>query len=151
MTDMDVLRRRYATQHVLARIGVYTAAVIAAFLCAGPFVWSAITALKQNRDLYNPVNNPFTFTRPATPDHVTYLFTDTAFGRFAWNTLWVGILVVAITLLFGLPAAYALSRLDRAFFSSRYPASSSAWDCRTQRGRWCWSIRPSPSRYRRGC
>ena len=30
-----------------------------------------------------------------------------------WNTLWVGLLVVAITLLLGLPAAYSLARLDR--------------------------------------
>jgi multiple sugar transport system permease protein len=92
---------------------VYLAAVLAAFLCAAPFLWSLITAFKQNRDLYNPQNNPFLFNRPATPDHITYLFQHTAFGTFAWNTLWVGVLVVAITLGLGLPAAYALARLDR--------------------------------------
>ncbi|HEU5475731.1 MAG TPA: carbohydrate ABC transporter permease [Actinophytocola sp.] len=108
-----VLRRRYERQHRARRVGVYTAAIIAALLCAGPFVWSAITAFKQNRDLYNPDSNPFWFNRPPTPDHVTYLFTDTGFLTFAWNTLWVGILVVVITLALGLPAAYALARLDR--------------------------------------
>jgi multiple sugar transport system permease protein len=92
---------------------VYLAAIIAALLCAGPFLWSLITAFKQNRDLYNPENNPFIFNRPPTPDHVKYLFTDTAYLTFAWNTLWVGILVVLITLVLGLPAAYALARLDR--------------------------------------
>jgi multiple sugar transport system permease protein len=107
------LRQRYARRHVAGRVGVYLAAVAAAFVCAAPFLWSLVTAFKQNRDLYNPQNNPFTFNRPATPDHLTYLFTDTAFTTFAWNTLWVGVLVVAITLLLGLPAAYALSRLDR--------------------------------------
>jgi multiple sugar transport system permease protein len=107
------LRRRYAVRHVLSRIGVYVAAVLAAFVCAAPFLWSLITAFKQNRDLYNPNNNPFVFNRPATSDHVLYLFDRTAFGTFAWNTLWVGVLVVAITLLLGLPAAYALARLDR--------------------------------------
>jgi multiple sugar transport system permease protein len=107
------LRRRYERQHVARRIGVYTAAIIAALLCAGPFVWSAITAFKQNRDLYNPDSNPFLFNRPPTPDHVTYLFTDTGFLTFAWNTLWVGVIVVLITLALGLPAAYALARLDR--------------------------------------
>jgi multiple sugar transport system permease protein len=40
------------------------------------------------------------------------LLYDTAFLTFAWNTLWVGVLVVAITLLIGLPSAYALARLD---------------------------------------
>jgi multiple sugar transport system permease protein len=97
----------------MARVGLYFAAVLAALLCAGPFVWSLVTAFKQNRDLYDPRNNPFLFNRPATPDHVLYLFTDTAFTTFAWNTLWVGALVVLITLAFALPAAYALARLDR--------------------------------------
>jgi multiple sugar transport system permease protein len=107
------LRRKYRTQHVWRRIGVYVAAILAALLCAGPFLWSLITAFKQNRDLYNPQNNPFIYNRPPTPDHVTYLFTDTAYLTFAWNTLWVGVLVVLITLVLGLPAAYALARLDR--------------------------------------
>jgi multiple sugar transport system permease protein len=103
----------YRRRYVASRIGVYLAALLAAFLCAAPFLWSLITAFKQNRDLYNAQNNPFLFNRPATPDHITYLFQHTAFGTFAWNTLWVGVLVVAITLGLGLPAAYALARLDR--------------------------------------
>ena len=111
--DPAALRRRYTRRHVAARIGVYVAAITVAVLCAGPFLWSAITAFKQNRDLYNADNNPFLFNRPATPDHMTYLFTDTQFLTFAWNTLWVGVLVVLITLAFSLPAAYALARLDR--------------------------------------
>lgn len=111
--DHAALRRRYQRQHVARRIGVYFAAIFAALVCAGPFLWSAITAFKQNRDLYDPANNPFIFNRPPTPDHVTYLFSDTAFLTFAWNTFWVGVLVVVITLGLGLPAAYALARLDR--------------------------------------
>jgi multiple sugar transport system permease protein len=110
---VHALRPRYERQHIARRIGVYLAAIVAALLCAGPFLWSLITAFKQNRDLYNPDNNPFIFNRPPTPDHVKYLFTDTAYLTFAWNTLWVGILVVLITLVLGLPAAYALARLDR--------------------------------------
>lgn len=107
------LRATYARRHVLARIGLYFGAVLAALLCAAPFLWSLVTAFKQNRDLYNPANNPFAYNRPATSDHVLYLFERTSFVTFAWNTLWVGVLVVAVTLLLGLPAAYALARLDR--------------------------------------
>jgi multiple sugar transport system permease protein len=112
-TTVEALRRKYERQYIARRVGLYVAAIIAALLCAGPFLWSAITAFKQNRDLYDPNNNPFTFNRPPTPDHVTYLFSDTAFLTFAWNTVWVGVLVVVITLALGLPAAYALARLDR--------------------------------------
>jgi multiple sugar transport system permease protein len=109
----EVLRRRYARRHLLGRIGVYVAAVFASLICAGPFLWSAVTALKLNSDLYDVTNNPLVFTDPATLDHVVFLFQGTAFPTFLWNTVWVGMLVVAITLLFALPAAYSLARLDR--------------------------------------
>jgi multiple sugar transport system permease protein len=111
--NAEVLRRRYARRHLLGRIGVYVAAVFASLLCAGPFLWSAVTALKLNSDLYNVTNNPLVFNDPATLDHVVFLFQGTAFPTFLWNTVWVGMLVVAITLLFALPAAYSLARLDR--------------------------------------
>ena len=110
--EAERLRRHYARRHVMARIGLYAVAVLAALACAGPFVWSALTATKLNADLYDPQNNPFWYNQPATLDHVSFLFTSTNFPTFAWNTLWVGILVVVITLALGLPAAYALSRLD---------------------------------------
>ncbi len=107
------LRRHYRRRHVLARTALYVVAVLAALICAGPFVYGAITALKLNADLYDASNNPFVFNEPATLDHVLFLFTDTAFATFVWNTVWVGLLVVAITLALALPAAYALTRLDR--------------------------------------
>jgi multiple sugar transport system permease protein len=107
------LSRHYARRDALARVGIYVAAVLAALACAGPFVWSTITATKLNADLYDPTHNPFLYNDPPTMDHVLYLFTDTAFPTFAWNTLWVGLVVVAITLALGIPAAYAIARLNR--------------------------------------
>jgi multiple sugar transport system permease protein len=107
------LRRRYDRRHRLARIGLYVAAVLVALIGAGPFLWSLITTFKLNADLYNAQNNPFLFNRPATASHLLYLFRDTPFLTFAWNTAWVGVLVVAITLGLSLPAAYSLARLDR--------------------------------------
>jgi ABC-type glycerol-3-phosphate transport system permease component len=95
------------------RVGLYLLAICAALVSAGPFVWAAVTAFKQNRDLYVRDNNPFVFNLPPTREHVDYLFDKTAFPSFVWNTLWVGLLVVAITLALALPAAYSLARLDR--------------------------------------
>ena len=109
----EALRRRFRRRHIAARVFVYTAAIGAALLCAGPFVWSTITAFKLNRDLYNPDNNPFILNEPPTGDHINLLFQGTPYLTFVWNTAWVGALVVAITLLLGLPAAYALARLNR--------------------------------------
>jgi multiple sugar transport system permease protein len=106
------LRRHHARQHVLGRLGLYLLAVLAAVVCAGPFLWSTVTATKLNADLYNPSNNPFVYNQPPTFDHVRFLFTETTFPTFAWNTLWVGLLVVLVTLMLGLPAAYSIARLD---------------------------------------
>jgi multiple sugar transport system permease protein len=76
-----------------------------------PFYWMAITTFKQGSDLYNLKNNPFIFNAPPTLEHLRLLFGETLFLRWLGNTTLVGVLVVGITLLFALPAAYALARL----------------------------------------
>jgi ABC-type glycerol-3-phosphate transport system permease component len=111
--EVERLRRHARRRHVASRVAVYGLAVLAALGAAGPFLWAGITAFKQNRDLYRRTNNPFLFNLTPTTEHVEYLFTETEFPTFVWNTLWVGLLVTAITLGLGLPAAYSLARLDR--------------------------------------
>jgi multiple sugar transport system permease protein len=110
---MARLRRQYTTRHVLARVAVYVIAIVVALICALPFLWSLITSFKLDRDLYNPNNNPFIFNSPATADHWIFLFQETPFLTFVVNTLIVGALVVAITLVLSIPAAYSLARLNR--------------------------------------
>ena len=105
-------RRRIAARRLSGRVGLYVLAVAAALTAAAPFVWGTITAFKQDADLYNPENNPFAFNLSPTDQHVTFLFDDTQFLTFALNTLWVGLVVVAITLAVSLPAAYSLGRLN---------------------------------------
>ncbi len=105
-------RREANRRHRLGRIALYVLAIGAAFLAAAPFLWSTITSFKASPDLYTKANNPFIYNEPPTLEHWRLLLFDTAFLTFAWNTLWVGLLVVAITLVVGLPAAYALARLD---------------------------------------
>jgi len=87
---------------------------VVVFFCvvlAFPFYWMAITAFKRNTDLYNLENNPFIFNEKPTLDHLRLLFGETMFLRWLANTAFVGIVVVGITLLFAVPAAYALARL----------------------------------------
>jgi multiple sugar transport system permease protein len=105
-------RRRVTRRRAVARVGLYVGAVFAAVLAAMPFLWGSITVFKQHPDLYSPQNNPFVFNLPPTGEHIRFLFEGTDFLTFAWNTAWVGLLVVGITLLIGLPAAYSLSRLN---------------------------------------
>ena len=78
---------------------------------AFPFFWMAIASFKQNADLYTVENNPFLFNAPPTLDHLRFLFGQTRFLRWLGNTALVGGIVVAITLLLAVPAAYALARL----------------------------------------
>jgi multiple sugar transport system permease protein len=105
-------RRRAATRHRFGRAGLYLLAVGAALVAALPFIWGFITAFKEDSDLYNSENNPFVFNVDPTFEHVSFLFDETQFLTFAANTLWVGLVVVAITLAVGLPAAYSLARLN---------------------------------------
>jgi multiple sugar transport system permease protein len=85
--------------------------LVFAALLAFPFLWMAITSFKQTTDLYNLKNNPFLFNQPPTLDHLRLLFGQTLFLRWLLNTAGAGALVVLITLLLGVPAAYALARL----------------------------------------
>jgi multiple sugar transport system permease protein len=105
-------RRRAVSRHRAGRVGLYLAAVGAALVSALPFIWGFITAFKQDSDLYNSDNNPFVFNLDPTTEHVSFLFDETQFLTFAANTLWVGLVVVAITLVVALPAAYSLARLN---------------------------------------
>ncbi|MGH2808424.1 MAG: carbohydrate ABC transporter permease [Actinomycetota bacterium] len=110
--DVHRARRHRRRQVTRGRVAVYVTALVAVLCGAGPFIWSSITSFKADADLYTKANNPFVFNLPPTLEHWELLFYDTAFLTFAWNTLWVGLLVVAITLVVSLPAAYALARLD---------------------------------------
>ena len=78
---------------------------------AFPFYWMLITTFKSTSDLYNLKNNPFLFHEPPTLEHLRLLFGETLFPRWLWNTTLAGVLVVTITLLLAVPAAYALARL----------------------------------------
>lgn len=81
------------------------------FFSAAPFVWMLITMFKQDKDLYQTANNPFLFNEPPTLDHINFLFESTNYVGFLRNSLVVGILVVVITLVIAIPAAYSLARL----------------------------------------
>jgi multiple sugar transport system permease protein len=86
-----------------------------AVLLAFPFYWMAITTFKQTSDLYNVQHNPFIFNAPPTLYHLKFLFEQTLYLRWLWNTTLAGAAVVAITLLLSVPAAWALARLTGAW------------------------------------
>jgi len=97
------------------RIGARTVHVLVLFvstvLLAFPFYWMLIAIFKQNLDMYKTDNNPFLFNLPPTLGNLHLLFFDTRYVRWLGNTALVGVIVVVITLLLAVPAAYALARL----------------------------------------
>jgi ABC-type glycerol-3-phosphate transport system permease component len=112
-SEVQALRQTYERRRRLGRVGLYTAAVTAAFVSAFPFTWAAISMFKQNQDLYVKENNPFWFNLAPTLDHIRLLLGQTNFLVFVRNTVLVGLAVVVVTLLLSLPAAYSLARLGR--------------------------------------
>jgi multiple sugar transport system permease protein len=78
---------------------------------AFPFYWMLITTFKRTSDLLKRGNNPFIYNEPPTLENLRVLFMETLYLRWLGNTLLVGALVVAITLVLAVPAGYALARL----------------------------------------
>ena len=107
-------RRRRRLESTLTYLGVG----LFVFVLAFPVVWMAITALKQNADLYPDDAIPFWFKLPPTFEHFDLLFNKTPFWQWIVVTSEVAFLVVLITAAVAVPAGYALARLN-------FPGSSS--------------------------
>jgi len=91
---------------------VYAGLCFYAFIAGLPVYWMFITTFKPDQDLYNLRAFPLFFNeRGITFDHLTLLFNRTGYTTWIKNTFVVSIAVVVITLLFSVPAGYALARL----------------------------------------
>jgi multiple sugar transport system permease protein len=92
-------------------VGFYGTVAFFVVMTTFPFYWMLITSLKSNSDLYNVTNIPFWFNEAPTLEHFEYLFKETLFTRWLWNSLVIGLCVVAITLVTAVPAGYSLARM----------------------------------------
>ena len=100
------MARRHPVVHHLI---IYGALMPFLVLALFPVLWMAITAFKHERDLYT-MGVSFWFNEPPTLKHFRLLFTQTWFGRWTVNTARVSSVVVLLTLVTAVPAAYALAR-----------------------------------------
>ena len=97
----------------LAGRGVlYALATFFALFGALPFAWMVLTVFKTNTDLYAPQNNPFIYNDPPTLANLDVLWNETNFPTNVGKTLLIAVLVVIITVLIVVPAAYSLVRLS---------------------------------------
>jgi multiple sugar transport system permease protein len=98
-------------RHTLIYLGLTPFLILAVF----PIFWMAVTALKQEPDLYRMDVVPFWFHLPPTLKNFTFLFGRTSYGDWIVNTMSISFWVSAITLVTAVPAGYALARLRLPF------------------------------------
>jgi len=104
-------RSKEIQRHVLIYLGLVPFLIIAVF----PIFWMAITAIKQEPDLYRMDIVPFWFNLPPTWKNFDILFNRTFYKDWIVNTMTISLWVSAITLVTAVPAGYALARLRLPF------------------------------------
>ena len=86
-----------------------------------PFYWMIITTVRPDGELYRPWMAPnyapFWTTRP-TLEHIRGLLEETLFSTWMWNTMVIALLSTIISLICGVLAGYALSRVKFPFAGS---------------------------------
>ena len=97
---------------VRGRVAIYLLAIGFAVFSGFPFLWAALTMVRQDSDLYVTTHNPFVLAKPPTLGHITDLLRNTPYLQFILNNIVIGLATVVITLALSLPAAYALARLS---------------------------------------
>lgn len=99
--------RRRLRRNLLIYAGLAPFVVVAVF----PVYWMAITAFKEEADLYRMDLVPFWFHMAPTLKNFYTLFNHSHFPVWFVNTMLLSLCLVAITLVTAVPAGYALSRV----------------------------------------
>jgi multiple sugar transport system permease protein len=81
-----------------------------AFFLFPPF-YMLITSITTNEEIADLSTSPWTISHGATLQHYWHLLSNTSFPRYFFNTAWVTLFVVGITMVVSVLAAYSLSRL----------------------------------------
>jgi multiple sugar transport system permease protein len=93
------------------RIGFLAAVAVALLVALVPLLWMLSTSLKTNREITQDgtlIPHSFTF------DNYANLFRGRSFGSYLTNSVVVTSASVAVALLLGTHAAYALARFRRS-------------------------------------
>lgn len=103
-----VPRRR--RRHRLAdRLVLYTLALLAFVVLAGPLLWMLSSSLKDGSEVL--ANPPTVLPRELHFQNYVDVFEQVPFGRYMLNSLFVATVVTVVSLLFHSMAAYSLARL----------------------------------------
>ncbi len=105
-----MIARNTASRLVMRGLTIYVPVLLMLVLILFPFYWMLVTSFKANAELTNIQINPF-YPHMPTLDHYKKLLTQTAYGRWFWNTTYVAVLSTAISMVISILAGYALARL----------------------------------------
>jgi multiple sugar transport system permease protein len=83
------------------------ALVVVVIVLLAPLVWMLLASFKSNVDIYD--SSKAVFFSP-TLDNYTKVLAQANYGRFILNSFWVAFASTTLSLLLGVPAAYAMSR-----------------------------------------
>lgn len=98
-------------RRILRKTGFTIGIVCITLFAVLPIAYSVLTIFKTRQGLFDTDANPFWYENGFTFHNLIFLFTETAYPLFLWNSLVIGLFVVAITVALAVPAAYALARL----------------------------------------
>ena len=104
--------RTHRQKEIRRHIWIYGAITPYIVLAIFPIYWMAITAFKQDSDLYRMDQFPLWFHLAPTWKHFSYLFYSTNYGAWIVNTMDIAAWVAVITLLIAVPAGYAMQYVD---------------------------------------
>ncbi len=99
-----------ASRALFRGVTIYLPVLLVLVLVLFPFYWMLATSFKANAELTNIQINPF-YPHMPTFDHYRRLLTETAYGRWFWNTTYVAVSSTAISMVISILAGYALARL----------------------------------------
>ncbi len=98
----------------------YVSLVIAAIVMLAPPFYMLVTALKTSAEIADQTGNPWIVLNP-TLENFGAIIGNPMFRGFFWNSIQVTVLVVVLTMVISVPAAFALSRMR--FFGSQWLAT----------------------------
>ena len=103
-----------------ALITAYASLIVAAIVMLAPPFYMLITSLKTSAEISNPTGTPWLVRDPTLANYAA-IIGDPMFRGFFWNSITVTVLVVIVTMVISVLAAFALARMK--FFGSQVLAT----------------------------
>ncbi|MGW1994571.1 carbohydrate ABC transporter permease [Embleya sp. NPDC001921] len=104
---VTAIRRRFGT------VALHTLLIVGGLLMTFPFVWMLLTAFKSEGQM---IQDPLAWLpEPWRASNFPDAFDAMPFGRAYWNSFYIAMITVVVTLLTASMAAYAFTRIEFPF------------------------------------